>query len=109
MYRSGWRATRRQGPAARTPLPAPARTGTVPILWMLGEADALARLDEAFALRDRMPDQVRLTVVPGAGHALVPEQPEAVCGVMLAFLREHAMTAAFGPTPAEGEGQDRPR
>jgi pimeloyl-ACP methyl ester carboxylesterase len=94
VYRHRLRAVRRQFAALRTPLEEIWRPGPTPILWVHGEADVLVPLEIACALRDQFPDQVTLVVIPGAAHALIPEQPEAVLEAIVGFLRQHVIPTA---------------
>lgn len=92
-YRHTLRAMRRQIGAMRTGLDEIWRESSVPILWIHGEHDRLVPLRNVSTLRDQFPAQVKLVVIPGAAHALVPEQPEAVLSEIVAFLREHPISA----------------
>ena len=57
----------------------------------------LVPLKDAEALRARFPEQVELVVIPNAGHALLPEQPELVMDAITTFLRGHALSAETDP------------
>jgi pimeloyl-ACP methyl ester carboxylesterase len=89
-WSTGWwpEAARRQGEAARaTPVddwwvPPP----PIPVLALVGAEDRIAPPDNARHLIDAVGERGRLVVIPGAGHALVPEQPEAVADSVLEFL-----------------------
>jgi pimeloyl-ACP methyl ester carboxylesterase len=78
----------------RTPLEEVWRDTKIPVLYVQGEEDVLVPVENAYALRDRFGGQLEVVVIPHAGHALLPEQPEAVFRTVAAFLREHAITAA---------------
>lgn len=91
-YRHPFRAMRRQIFAMRTSLDHIWRDSPVPILWIHGEQDRLVPLKNATNLFDRFPDQIKLVVIPNAGHALIPEQPEAVLKHITTFLREHQLS-----------------
>jgi len=94
VYRHSLRAVRRQFFALRTPLEEVWRGRATPILWVHGEDDVLVPLANVHAWCDRFPEQVKLVLIPQAGHALIPEQPEAVLEAIVAFLREHGLKEA---------------
>ncbi|HSM33393.1 MAG TPA: alpha/beta hydrolase [Anaerolineae bacterium] len=70
------------------PLPTPEqlRRARLPILLAYGDRDPWVPLEQAVALRQRLPD-ARLFVAPGVGHVVVAERPAAFNTVMLQFLR----------------------
>jgi pimeloyl-ACP methyl ester carboxylesterase len=70
------------------PLPSPEqlRRARLPILLAYGDRDPWVPLEQAVALRQRLPD-ARLFVAPGVGHVVVAERPAAFNTVMLQFLR----------------------
>jgi pimeloyl-ACP methyl ester carboxylesterase len=41
------------------------------------------------ALKETLGDRVQLIDLADAGHALLPEQPEAIAEAIIAFLRQH--------------------
>jgi pimeloyl-ACP methyl ester carboxylesterase len=90
-YRHTLYAMRRQFFALRTPMDEIWQEGTAPILWIHGEQDRLLPLANARALCNRFPNQVRLVVISNAGHALLPEQPDAVMKEITTFLGKHAL------------------
>lgn len=63
--------------------------GTAPLLVIQGLEDRLAPPANGRALREECGERVQLIELPDAGHALLPEQPEAIAQAMLAFLRAH--------------------
>jgi len=63
--------------------------GGVPILIIQPMQDKIAPPENAYALRDKCPQEVEIVEVQNAGHALLPEQPEAVAEAVLAFLAKH--------------------
>jgi pimeloyl-ACP methyl ester carboxylesterase len=63
--------------------------GNAPLLVIQGLDDGLAPPANGRALREEFGDRVRLIELSNAGHALLPEQPEAIAQAVLAFLREH--------------------
>ena len=95
-YRHTLRAVRRQLFALLTSLDEIWRGEAVPILWIHGERDRFIPVTNAYALRDQFPNQVKLAVIPGAAHALLPEQPEICLRLITTFLREHALQTNSG-------------
>ncbi|GGX63424.1 hypothetical protein GCM10011309_11760 [Litorimonas cladophorae] len=63
--------------------------GGVPMLIVQPMQDRIAPIENAYALRDKCPQEVEIVEVQNAGHALLPEQPEAVADAVLAFLAKH--------------------
>ena len=63
--------------------------GGVPMLIVQPMQDRIAPPANAYALRDKCPQEVEIVEVQNAGHALLPEQPEAVAEAVLAFLAKH--------------------
>ena len=63
--------------------------GGVPMLIIQPMQDRIAPIENAYALRDKCPQEVEIVEVENAGHALLPEQPEAVAEAVLAFLAKH--------------------
>ena len=63
--------------------------GGVPMLIIQPMQDRIAPIENAYALRDKCPQEVEIVEVENAGHAFLPEQPEAVAEAVLAFLAKH--------------------
>ena len=63
--------------------------GGVPMLIVQPMQDRIAPIENAYALRDKCPQEVEIVEIQNAGHALLPEQPEAVAEAVLAFLAKH--------------------
>lgn len=63
--------------------------GGVPMLIVQPMQDRIASIENAYALRDKCPQDVEIVEIENAGHALLPEQPEAVAAAVLAFLAKH--------------------
>ena len=63
--------------------------GTAPLLVVQGLDDGLALPANGRALREAFGDRVQLVELANAGHALLPEQPEAIANAVVAFLRAH--------------------
>ncbi|HYW91379.1 MAG TPA: alpha/beta hydrolase [Gammaproteobacteria bacterium] len=89
-WRRGWHrmAARIQRAAvANTGDTAWQRGGTGPMLVVQASDDRIApKADTADLLQARFPERVRVEVVGPAGHALLPEQPEAVARALISFL-----------------------
>jgi pimeloyl-ACP methyl ester carboxylesterase len=83
------RALSQQARAARTPVEKWWLGGSAPILVLQGEEDRIAPPANAYALRDDAPDRVEVVLLPGAGHALLPEQPARILEEVLRFIRQH--------------------
>lgn len=65
--------------------------GIAPILVIQPGEDAVAAASGA-RLAQRFPDRVRLITIAGAGHALLPEQPEVVSRVIIDYLESQRRT-----------------
>jgi pimeloyl-ACP methyl ester carboxylesterase len=61
--------------------------GSVPILIIQGLQDAIALPENGRLLKAEFPDRVELIEIFGAGHALLPEAPQAVAEAVYAFLK----------------------
>jgi pimeloyl-ACP methyl ester carboxylesterase len=62
--------------------------GRVPILVVQADEDTIAPAEHAgLALQAEFPERVTLVRIAGAGHALLPEQPERIERAVLDFLR----------------------
>lgn len=75
--------------------------GSAPIFVLEPAEDAVAA-GAGERLRARFPDRVRVEMVEGAGHALLPEQPEFIMHRILEFAAERI--AARGSALAAGDG-----
>ena len=60
--------------------------GAAPLLVIQGLQDTVALPENGRLLKAEFGDRVQLTEVDGAGHALLPEQPQIVAASVLAFL-----------------------
>ncbi|MEC5179384.1 alpha/beta fold hydrolase [Arthrobacter sp. CG_A4] len=65
-----------------------ARRLTLPVLLIAGEKDEIASLPDQHKLLALLPDG-RLDVIPGVGHLIHYETPEAAAGFILRFLKDH--------------------
>lgn len=61
--------------------------GGVPLLDLQAQEDTIAPRRHAHVLQDALGAQVIVVVIPRAGHALVPEQPAAVCDALATWMR----------------------
>lgn len=92
VWLDGWwpSAAAAQTAAGRaTPLDDWWTAGQAPLLVIQGLHDRLAIPANGHALKEQLGARVRVVDLPDAGHALLPEQPEAIAGEMVAFLREN--------------------
>ncbi len=63
--------------------------GEAPILIIQGAEDRIAPAGIASdLLKSEFPERVQVVTVDDAGHALLPEQPTAIAGALIAFLKE---------------------
>lgn len=63
--------------------------GGVPMLIVQPMQDRLAAPENAYALKEKCPQDIEIVELQNAGHALLPEQPEAVAKAVLDFLAKH--------------------
>lgn len=70
--------------------------GRAPMLAVQPADDQLAVPANADALVEAVGDRVEVVVIPNAGHALLPEQPEAVAQTVIGWLDRR-----FGRSPLE--------
>jgi pimeloyl-ACP methyl ester carboxylesterase len=62
--------------------------GNAPMLILQGEFDVVAPPANAEALQRAYPDRVTVLMVPNAGHAMLPEQPERISAAIIEYLRK---------------------
>jgi pimeloyl-ACP methyl ester carboxylesterase len=63
--------------------------GTAPVLDVQPEKDVMTPPETRNRYREEFgADRVTTTIIPNAGHALLPEQPEAVAQALLAYLKQ---------------------
>jgi pimeloyl-ACP methyl ester carboxylesterase len=74
--------------AASTPKSEWWDAGRAPILAIQGLRDRVAPPANGRALRADFGDRARLVELEGAGHALLPERPEAIARHLVSFLRD---------------------
>jgi pimeloyl-ACP methyl ester carboxylesterase len=90
VWLSGWHpeTEKAENAASRaTPIDEWFACGTARILDLQAENDAVAPRKFAGVLKAALGDRVTVVVIPNAGHALVPEQPEAMANAIAAFVR----------------------
>jgi pimeloyl-ACP methyl ester carboxylesterase len=90
VWLTGWypETEKAENAASRaTPVDEWFAAGTAPILDLQAEDDAVAPRKFAGVLKAALGDRVTAVVIPNAGHALVPEQPEAMANAIAAFAR----------------------
>jgi pimeloyl-ACP methyl ester carboxylesterase len=61
--------------------------GSASMLVLQGADDVIVLPENAKRLAAEFPDRVTLVEIAHAGHALLPEQPEAIAKAVLAYLR----------------------
>ena len=59
----------------------------VPVLYVAAGEDTIAPPPTLERLRRELGERVSLASVPHAGHALLPEQPEATADALVRFLK----------------------
>jgi pimeloyl-ACP methyl ester carboxylesterase len=64
------------------------QAGNVPILDVQPEDDVMIPAESASRYRNELGERVSIVCIPDAGHALLPEQPEAVALSLLGFLKQ---------------------
>jgi len=70
--------------------------GVGPVLLVQGANDPVQTPQAGEALAARMGERAQLVILPQASHALLPEQPEALAAVIMAFLKgENAQDPAL--------------
>jgi pimeloyl-ACP methyl ester carboxylesterase len=92
VWRQGWWPSVAQAQRAAnhgTPREEWWAAGTAPLLVIQGLEDKLAVPANGRALREDFGDRVQLIELEHAGHALLPEPPEAIANAVVTFLRAH--------------------
>lgn len=88
----GWRfsaALPQYRAALKTPLKEWWSGGSAPILLLQAEEDVCAPVGNAKAMKKEFPDRVKIAMIPKAGHALLPEQPDLVRDAVIEFITKH--------------------
>jgi len=93
IWRGGWYpdAAKAQIAATRaTPIEGWWNAGsTTPLLVIQGLQDTVAPPENGRMMKAELGDRVELLEIDGAGHALLPEQPEKIAAAIVAFARKH--------------------
>jgi pimeloyl-ACP methyl ester carboxylesterase len=61
--------------------------GHAPLLDLQAEQDPFKPADKRNEMKDEFGDRVTVAVIPGASHALIPEQPQAVVDALVAWIK----------------------
>jgi pimeloyl-ACP methyl ester carboxylesterase len=61
---------------------------TTPLLVIQGLQDVVAPPENGHMMKQEMSDRVELVDIDGAGHAMLPEQPEAIAAAIVSFARK---------------------
>jgi pimeloyl-ACP methyl ester carboxylesterase len=62
--------------------------GSAPLLDLQAALDPFRPRETEDALREELGARVTVATIPDAGHALVPEQPQAVIAALLGWMRK---------------------
>jgi pimeloyl-ACP methyl ester carboxylesterase len=93
VWRDGWypSVANAQTAAARaTPVAGWWNAGSrTPLLVIQGLQDTVAPPENGRMMKAELGDRVELIDIDGAGHALLPEQPEKIAQAIIAFARRH--------------------
>lgn len=92
VWVDGWNrllASAQMDAQQRTPPEAWVSGGTAPTLLVHPAADCLVSPESTRQLANELGGKVSVVEVPDAGHALLPEQPQAVAISVLTWLRRH--------------------
>ena len=65
---------------------------TTPLLVIQGLQDAVAPPENGHMMKEEMPGRVELIDIDGAGHAMLPEQPEKIAEAIIDFSRKLSPT-----------------
>lgn len=83
--------------ALNTPLAEWWAGGSAPILLLQADSDVLAPPANAEKMKEEFGDRVTVVMIPGAGHAMLPEQPEAIGEAVISFLWAQDGPLTAGP------------
>ena len=61
-----------------------------PLLVIQGLQDTVAPPENGRMMKAELGDRVELLDIDGAGHALLPEQPEKIAAAVIAFAKRHS-------------------
>ena len=65
---------------------------SIPLLVIQGLQDTVAPPENGHMMKAEMGDRVELIDIDGAGHAMLPEQPEKIAEAIVMFARKHRET-----------------
>lgn len=92
VWRDGWHAAAAQAQRhAGTAIPVEhwwLPPAPLPVLALVGADDRVSPPANALSLAAALGERGRAEVIPDAGHALLPEQPEAVATAVIGWLKE---------------------
>ena len=92
VWRGGWYpdvAKAQSSAVQKTPVAGWWNAGsTTPLLVLQGLQDAVAPPENGHMMKTELGDRVELVDIDGAGHALLPEQPEKIATAIIAFARK---------------------
>ncbi|HEY8570990.1 alpha/beta hydrolase [Phenylobacterium sp.] len=97
IWRGGWHpavARQQQVALAATPSEQWTGGGSTPILIVQAQDDTVAPPANAEALVKAYPGRVQVSVLPHAGHAMLPEQPAAIAEILIGYLKTGKPPAA---------------
>jgi pimeloyl-ACP methyl ester carboxylesterase len=96
VWRDGWYpdvAKVQFAAAQATPVEAWWNAGSgIPLLVIQGLQDAVAPPENGRMMKAEMGDRVELIEIEGAGHAMLPEQPEKIAEAIVTFAHKHQET-----------------
>jgi pimeloyl-ACP methyl ester carboxylesterase len=90
VWMGGWYpdVRRAQGGAGQATPPGEwVGAGRAPMLIVQGADDVIAPPGNAAAMASAYPDRVETVLLPEAGHAMLPEQPDAIARIVIDYLR----------------------
>jgi len=94
VWRGGWypeAATAQIAATRATPVEGWWNAGSaVPLLVIQGLQDTVAPPENGRMMKAELGDRVELLEIDGAGHALLPEQPEKIAAAIIAFAKRHS-------------------
>jgi pimeloyl-ACP methyl ester carboxylesterase len=94
VWRDGWYpdvAAGQTAAGAATPNGEWLDGGHAPILIVQAANDRVAAPANAEALKKAHPDRVTVVTIPNAGHAMLPEQPELIAGIVIKELKSASL------------------
>jgi pimeloyl-ACP methyl ester carboxylesterase len=100
VWATGWHpavAIAQSSATTTTPVEQWWHAGTAPLLVVQPADDVIAVPANAEQLVAALDGRAELVTIPDAGHALLPEQPEAVAACVIDWLDRHASDRGGGP------------